>query len=61
LEARCLAGDLRSREYETDGGIKVHTYVIVASSIINLRPGQRISASQSESEHASVATDEVVT
>ena len=29
-------------EYETDNGTKVRTYVIVASSIINFRPGQQI-------------------
>ena len=52
-----VEGELRSREYDTDSGIKVRTYVIVASSIINLRPGQRISTSESEPEHASIAAD----
>jgi single-strand DNA-binding protein len=36
----CVEGELRSREYETNGA-KVRTYDIVASSIINLRAGQR--------------------
>jgi single-strand DNA-binding protein len=35
-----VEGELRSREYETDGG-KVRTYEIIASSILNLRPSQR--------------------
>ena len=54
-----VEGELRSREYQTEVGVKVRTYVIVASSIINLRPGQRISASESESEDANPAPDEV--
>ena len=54
-----IEGELRSREYQTEVGVKVRTYVIVASSIINLRPGQRISASESESEDANPAPDEV--
>src|SRR5216683_1078725 len=36
----CVEGELRSREYESNG-TKVRTYDIVASSIINLRAGQR--------------------
>ena len=36
-----VEGELRSREYETDNGTKVRTYVIVASSIMSLRSGQR--------------------
>lgn len=36
----CVEGELRSREYESNGA-KVRTYDIVASSIINLRSGQR--------------------
>jgi single-strand DNA-binding protein len=39
----CLEGELRSREYESNGA-KVRTYDIVASSIINLRAGQRTAA-----------------
>jgi single-stranded DNA-binding protein len=35
-----VEGKLRSREYETAGS-KVRTYEILASSILNLRPGQR--------------------
>jgi single-strand DNA-binding protein len=55
-----VEGELRSREYETDNGTKVRTYVIVASSIMNLRPGQRISASESDPEPASAGSDEAV-
>ena len=54
-----IEGELRSREYETDGGIRVRTYVIVASSIMNLRPNQRTRVSDSEPEHASAGPDEV--
>jgi single-strand DNA-binding protein len=36
----CVQGELRSRGYTTDGGT-VNTYEIVASSILNLRAGQR--------------------
>src|SRR5947207_13959767 len=36
----CVEGELRSREYESNG-VKVRTYDIVASSIVNLRGGQR--------------------
>ncbi len=53
-----IEGELRSREYETDGGVKVRTYVIVASSIMNLRPGQRISATESEAVDITAPTDE---
>ena len=38
-----VEGELRSREYESNGA-KVRTYDIVASSIINLRAGQRDTA-----------------
>jgi len=55
-----IEGELRSREYQTDNGTKVRTYVIVASSIMNLRPGQRISASESDPEHASDGPEEAV-
>jgi single-strand DNA-binding protein len=34
----CVEGELRSREYESNGA-KIRTYDIVASSIINLRAG----------------------
>ena len=53
-------GELRSREYETDAGVKVRTYVIVASSIVNLRPGQRTSISTFESDQATAPADDVV-
>ena len=53
-----IEGELRSREYETDGGVKVRTYVIVASSIMTLRPGQRISATESEAVDITAPTDE---
>jgi single-strand DNA-binding protein len=43
----CVEGELRSREYESQGA-KVRTYDIVASSIINLRAGQRNSAAVPE-------------
>jgi len=43
----CVEGDLRSREYESNG-TKVRTYNIVASAIINLRAGQRNAASTPE-------------
>jgi hypothetical protein len=39
----CVEGELRSREYETNGA-KFRTYDIVASSIVNLRAGQRYTA-----------------
>jgi single-strand DNA-binding protein len=55
-----IEGELRSREYETDTGVKVRTYVIVASSIMNLRPGQRGTASVSQPEHASAVPDDTV-
>lgn len=43
----CVEGELRSREYESNGA-KVRTYDIVASSIINLRAGQRNAAAAPE-------------
>ncbi len=55
-----VEGELRSREYETDSGTKIRTYVIVASSIMNLRPGQRIFASESDSDHAGGGAGEAV-
>ncbi len=55
-----VEGELRSREYETDAGVKVRTYVIVASSIVNLRPGQRTSTSEPESDQAIAPADDVV-
>ena len=55
-----VEGELRSREYETDAGVKVRTYVIVASSIVNLRPGQRTSMSECDSDQAIAAADDVV-
>jgi single-strand DNA-binding protein len=39
----CIEGELRSREYESNGA-KIRTFEIVASSIINLRAGQRYQA-----------------
>jgi single-stranded DNA-binding protein len=36
----CVQGALRSRGYTSDGGT-ANTYEIVASSILNLRAGQR--------------------
>jgi single-strand DNA-binding protein len=55
-----VEGELRSREYETDTGVKVRTYVIVASSIMNLRTGQRTAVSAHEPEHASAVPDDTV-
>ena len=40
-------GELRSREYESQGA-KVRTYDIVAISILNLRAGQRNAATAPE-------------
>ena len=37
----CVEGEVLPLEYATDKGVKVRSYDIVASSIINLRPGQR--------------------
>ena len=53
-----VEGELRSREYETAGGTKVRTYEIVASSIHNLRPGQRNNAQENEPEEAPAASDD---
>jgi len=36
----CVEGELRGREYESQGA-KVRTYDIVSNSIVNLRAGQR--------------------
>jgi len=47
----CVEGELRSREYESNG-VKVRTYDIVASSIINLRAGQRYPAAAPDPEEA---------
>ncbi len=46
-----VEGELRSREYETEG-VKVRTYDIVASAIINLRAGQRSTADTPEPAEA---------
>jgi single-strand DNA-binding protein len=46
-----VEGELRSREYESDGA-KVRTYDIVASAIVNLRPGQRSSVEPEPEEAA---------
>jgi single-strand DNA-binding protein len=43
----CVEGELRSREYANQGA-KIRTYDIVASSIINLRAGQRNQADPAE-------------
>ena len=51
-----VEGELRSREYETEAGVKVRTYEIVANSISNLRPGQRNSAQETEPEAAPAAS-----
>jgi single-strand DNA-binding protein len=47
----CVEGELRSREYESQGS-KVRTYDIVASSIINLRAGQRNQAEKPDPAEA---------
>jgi single-stranded DNA-binding protein len=47
----CVEGELRSGEYESDCG-NVRTYDIVASSIINLRAGQRYTAQTFDSAEA---------
>jgi single-strand DNA-binding protein len=39
----CVEGELRSREYESNG-IKVRTFEIVANSMISLRASQRYTA-----------------
>jgi single-strand DNA-binding protein len=52
-----VEGELRSREYEVEGGGKVRTYEIVASTITNLRPGQR-NAQETEAEQAPAASDD---
>ena len=55
-----VEGELRSREYENDGG-KVRTYEIVANTITNLRPGQRnTSAQETEPEQAPAPSGEDV-
>jgi len=54
-----IEGELRSREYQTEAGVKVRTYVIVASSVINIRPGQRISKSEPNSDDVNPAPDEI--
>jgi single-strand DNA-binding protein len=46
-----VGGELRSREYDRDG-VKVRTFDIVASAIINLRAGQRTTAQAPEPEEA---------
>jgi single-strand DNA-binding protein len=52
-----VEGELRSREYEADGGVKVRTYEIVANSILNLRTGQRNNTQETETEQAPAGTD----
>ena len=52
-----VEGELRSREYEADGGVKVRTYEIVANSILNLRAGQRNNTQETETEQAPAGTD----
>jgi len=47
----CVEGELRSREYESNGA-KVRTYDVVASAIINLRGGQRNPAAAAEQTEA---------
>jgi single-stranded DNA-binding protein len=47
----CVEGELRSREYESNGA-KVRTYDIVANSIINIRAGQRYTAQTSDPTEA---------
>jgi single-strand DNA-binding protein len=50
-----VEGELRSREYETDGA-KVRTSEVVASSILNLRPGQcNAATSDTEGDKAPVS------
>src|ERR1051326_2404238 len=46
-----VEGELRSREYESNG-VKVRTYDIVASAILNLRAGQRYPAAAPEHDEA---------
>ena len=45
----CVEGELRSREYESNGA-KVRTYEILANSIMNLRAGQRYARRAAEIE-----------
>jgi single-strand DNA-binding protein len=51
-----VEGELRSREYETDGS-KVRTYEIIANSILNLRTGQRDSAADADADHTPVPAE----
>jgi single-strand DNA-binding protein len=46
-----VEGELRGREYETDSG-QVRTYEIVASSILNLRPGRRDTAADADPDQS---------
>jgi len=50
-----VEGELRSREYETEGGTKVRTYEIVANSILNLRAGQRNTVQEPDAPDAPAA------
>ncbi len=43
-----VEGELRSREYDTEGGAKVRTYDIVANTVKSLRSGQRTTAQEPE-------------
>ncbi len=54
-----VEGELRSREYQNDAGVKVRTYTVVASSIMNLRPGQRVSQIDPETDNTDTAPDDV--
>lgn len=51
----CVEGELRSREYETEGGTKIRTYDIVANSILNLRSGQRNNVPEPDTHETLVA------
>jgi single-strand DNA-binding protein len=51
-----VEGELRSREYQTDGN-RVRTYEIVARSILNLRPGQRRAAAADAAADTSPVSD----
>jgi single-strand DNA-binding protein len=53
----CVEGELRSREYGSNGA-RVRTYDIVASSIINLRAGQRGDGSAATQDVQMSATEQ---
>ena len=52
-----VEGELRGREYESNG-TKVRTYEITAASITNLRAGQRGNAQESDPEQAPALLDD---